>query len=52
MAKEMDAIDVVFKIGIFATFVIFGLALWLMKKDAQKKKEDEGKEKNDDWTPA
>ncbi len=34
----MDWIDVLVKVGSFATFVIFGIAVWIMKKEADKKK--------------
>jgi hypothetical protein len=34
----MDWIDVLLKIGTFATFIVFGIAIWLIKKGADKKK--------------
>ena len=38
----MDWIDVLVKVGSFATFVIFGIAVWIMKKEADKKKASQG----------
>ena len=34
----MDIVDILIKLGIFATFVIFGIAMWSIKKDMNKKK--------------
>ena len=34
----MDFIDVLFQTGIFVSFIVFGIAVWFIKKDIDKKK--------------
>ena len=40
----MDWIDVLLSIGTFATFVVFGIAIWLIKKEADRKKASQDSE--------
>jgi hypothetical protein len=37
-AQKPDLIDIVIKIGIFASFVVFGICIWLLKREMIKKK--------------
>ena len=36
--NEVDAIDVLIKIGIFACFAVFAVCLWLLKREKAKRK--------------
>jgi hypothetical protein len=36
--QQPDFIETAIKIGIFATFVVFGICLWLLKREMNKKK--------------
>ena len=47
----MDWIDVLLKIGILATFVVFGVAVWIMKREADKKKASQDPEDKDEHLP-
>jgi len=38
MEQRMDMIDVLIKLGIFACFVIFGVAMWILKKERDKER--------------
>jgi hypothetical protein len=36
--QQPDFIDLVIKIAIFASFVVFGFCMWLLKREMNKKK--------------
>ncbi|MHC4148220.1 MAG: hypothetical protein ACYSR5_01925 [Planctomycetota bacterium] len=40
MEQRMDIIDILIKLGIFASFVIFGVAVWILKKERDKKRSE------------
>ena len=42
----MDIIDILIKLGIFASFIIFGLAMWSIKKDINKRKSQQTSKDN------
>ncbi|MHC4585193.1 MAG: hypothetical protein ACYS3N_11720 [Planctomycetota bacterium] len=46
MQGQLDIIDILLKLVIFATFVIFGIAMLLIKKQ-KKEKEKGGSEKGE-----
>jgi hypothetical protein len=37
MEEEADIVDLLLQLVIFATFVVFGVAVWLVKRDRQEK---------------
>lgn len=41
MEQRMDMIDVLIKLGTFASFVIFGVAVWILKKESDKKRSED-----------
>ena len=36
MKEEYDMIDVLLKLGIFASYVVFGVCVWLLRKDLRR----------------
>jgi len=36
--EHMDAVDVLIKIGIFVCFVAFGICMWLIRRERDKRK--------------
>jgi hypothetical protein len=44
--QKPDVIDIAIKIGIFASFVVFGICLWFLKREMNKKKAANQKEAN------
>ena len=36
----MDIVDILLQVVIFAGFVVFGIAVWFIKKDMDKKKKE------------
>lgn len=45
MNEQTDIIDTLIKLGIFATFIVFGIAVWLLKKEKDKKKKQDNTDK-------
>lgn len=47
--EKYDWLDILFKAIIFLTYIVFGICIWLLKKEMDKKKrkkeEEEGKKK-------
>jgi heme A synthase len=37
-SDHFDVIDMLIGIGIFASFVVFGVCMWLLKREMNKKK--------------
>jgi hypothetical protein len=37
-SPPIDAVDVLIKIGIFASFVAFGICVWLIRRERDKRK--------------
>jgi len=44
MEEKTDFIDILLQIGIVLTFIIFAVAVWLLKKDLQKQKKQKPKQ--------
>ena len=40
--EHMDAVDLLIKIGIFVCFVVFGVCIWFIKRDRDRRKTSEG----------
>jgi hypothetical protein len=36
--NEIDAVDVLIKIGIFACFVVFAICMWVLRRERDKRK--------------
>ena len=44
----MDVIDILLQLGILVSFVVFAVAVWVIKKDVEKKKrqKDQGRQQS------
>jgi len=45
-AQQPDSIDLLIKIGIFVSFVVFGICMWFLKREMNKKKAASQKDLN------
>ena len=45
MNEQTDIIDILIQVGIFATFIVFGIAVWLLKKEKGKQKKKDKTDK-------
>lgn len=52
MEDQRDIIDLLLQVGIVASFIVFGVAIWNIKRakqrEAQKKRESDGPEDSND----
>jgi hypothetical protein len=48
---RMDAVDLLLKIGMFVCFVVFGLCMWFIKRERDKRKASGGQNAAPPKTP-
>jgi hypothetical protein len=41
-SEHMDAVDLLIKIAIFGCFVVFGVCMWLIRRERDKRKKSRG----------
>lgn len=41
-SEHMDAVDLLIKVAIFGCFVVFGVCMWLIRRERDKRKRSRG----------